>query len=487
MASKRPPAYVAALKVQVTILCLFGGVLAAYYFFYVTLHQTYLIERDFRLLATLGDEIVDTIQSQSTVIGNIVSAPKQRADGFDFLKRHATHFVPALRSAKFPETPKDPKTFIVHLAEPDSRLLWANREDSAGKDVGVVRLELRELLEPLLNEGRGAFDALLIATPDGRVVFQSGDVKLRMASLEPLIRRTDPKAPEITFRDLASAPALTDVVVSGAKYKLLTQPCCGRMIRVTDTNAPVAEVKSSAEGRPSAETKPTGETKSTGEARSTADGWVLCGLVATHALSSKSYAVSFSTLTLLCGLLLLGLLSWPFLKLTFLGEAQRVKAYNVVLVVLSTMVGLSLLTIAALDYIAYGRELQTELDRQLRALADEINQQAGDEIAQASRELQTLQNGVRRQRSEAALHGLRDQTDPVDLTHIGELFAGTNPLVEYPYFRVVRAHRRTGHATTEADARLDEHVVCVRGRPRVLHSLADRVDNTCRVRGIEAH
>ena len=124
-----------------------------------------------------------------------------------------------------------------------SRCNWPSRippavgqpRNQADKNAGVVRLELQELLQPLLDEGRGAFDSLLIASPDGRVVLRSGDAKLRMASLDRLTRRSAPEQTETTFQDLARAPALTDVVVSGATYKLLTQPCCGRIIR-----APVA-------------------------------------------------------------------------------------------------------------------------------------------------------------------------------------------------------------------------------------------------------
>jgi len=55
--SKRTSQYLAAVKIPVTVLCLFGTALAAYYFFYVTLHQTYLIERNFRLLATIGEHV----------------------------------------------------------------------------------------------------------------------------------------------------------------------------------------------------------------------------------------------------------------------------------------------------------------------------------------------------------------------------------------------------------------------------------------------
>ncbi len=430
MVSKRAPAYVAALKVQVTILCLFGAVLAAYYFFYVTLHQTYLIERDFRLLATLGDEIVETIDSQSSVIGTIIGAPQQQNDGFDFVKRHATHFVPAFRSAQFPPKPRLPIT--VQLAEPDSRLLWVSREDQADKNAGVVRLELQELLQPLLDEGRGAFDSLLIASPDGRVVFQSGDAKLRMASLDRLTRRSAPEQTETTFQDLARAPC-ADRCRGVGRHLQVTH---ATMLRSDDPCS--RRVHSGGRARPAAPAS-----GSAAPVKPSDDGWVLCGLVSSANLSSRELRGVVFDLVLLCALLVLGLLSWPFLKLTFLGEAQRVKAYDVVLVMFATTIGVALLTVGAMDYVAYGRELQRELDRQLRALADDINTQATEEVNAAYGQLRTLQTTVK---------GLKVRTirpDAYRRTLHQARSAGPVSLL-----RVVRTARRRRYAAPQADAGL---------------------------------
>src|SRR5439155_26009885 len=129
-------------------------------------------------------------------------------------------------------------------------------------------------------------------------------------------------------------------------------------------------------------------------AAATGDGWVLCGLTAQRTLSADSYAVSFSTLILLSAILLVGLLSWPFLKLIFLGEAQRVKAHDILLVAICTFVGISLMTIGALDFFAYSRRLQAALDDQLRLFAIDIDSQAKSEIDSASRQLERLQRAV---------------------------------------------------------------------------------------------
>src|SRR6266545_313440 len=108
MTPSRGSAYVAALKIPVTILCLFATVLAAYYFFYVTLHRTYLIERNFRLLATLGEQIVASIENDERVIQSLLLGNRDRDSRLvDWtsskrprIQRRAASFIPFLRSAE---------------------------------------------------------------------------------------------------------------------------------------------------------------------------------------------------------------------------------------------------------------------------------------------------------------------------------------------------------------------------------------------------
>ena len=51
-------------------------------------------------------------------------------------------------------------------------------------------------------------------------------------------------------------------------------------------------------------------------------------------------------------LVLLALFSWPFLKLRFIGEAQRVKAHDVVLVGIGALLTIALITVSTLDLYA---------------------------------------------------------------------------------------------------------------------------------------
>ena len=60
-----------------------------------------------------------------------------------------------------------------------------------------VRLSVDTLLEPLLrgHVDDGTFDALIVAAPDGRVMFQIGAAGLRVAHLAKLVAPNDAKSP----------------------------------------------------------------------------------------------------------------------------------------------------------------------------------------------------------------------------------------------------------------------------------------------------
>ena len=80
--------------------------------------------------------------------------------------------------------------------------------------------------------------------------------------------------------------------------------------------------------------------------------------------------------------LLLAVFGWPFLKLLLIGEHERVRSYDVLLVGVCSLLGLSLLTLGTLDLYAY-QKLTDALDGQLETLAGDIIEQADTEIQSA--------------------------------------------------------------------------------------------------------
>ena len=122
---------------------------------------------------------------------------------------------------------------------------------------------------------------------------------------------------------------------------------------------------------------------------------MLAGLTSQRSLTAQSYAVSFSIMAVISIALLLALLSWPFVKLLLIGDAQRIKAHDVVLVGTSALLGIALITISVLDLYAY-KTLEATLDDQLQTFAEDISGRANDEIKAAVGQLARLETAVDR-------------------------------------------------------------------------------------------
>src|SRR5262249_42964884 len=245
----------------------------------------------------------------------------------------------------------------------------------------VVRLRFDELVTPVIRSKvvGSAFDSLLVATGDGRVIDQTGEFDQRITRLDTLTNVTDPKNPvKLTFDALGRSAGMVSVQISGSTYTLFSQPCCQRMAHdARDASA--------------------------------SDGWVLCGLTADNKLSAESYAVPFSILMFAAAILLAGVLGWPFLRLTLIADSDRVGPHDVVLVGLCGLLGLGLVTLFVLDTFASLR-LKALLDQGLAAFAQTIETNANKEIRAASLQLDTLEEVMTRLNHLGDSFG--DQADP---------------------------------------------------------------------------
>jgi hypothetical protein len=376
---KAAAAYLAALRVPFILLCIFGVALGAYYFLHVSGARDYLTARNFRLLAKLGEQIDNTIENDRNVLIRLRKVLPTIKDGEEEA-RHVASFVPLLRSSTvlyanehLVET--DHVTVSLSFVERESRQMWVRRDDlvtpKGERLAAMVVRELDDLLKPLLSDGiqKSIFDTLLVATPDGRVIFQTGDPKLRVTRLDQLQVAGSKPPPDLKFQQLARSSGTVNVNLSGAQYELLVQPCCGRMVPEDKPPATPDTVT-----RREVEQKPTSSDDQS--------GWVLCALKAQQRMSAESAAVSFPMMAILTAVLLFAFLSWPFLKLTLIGEAQRVKVADVVLVGFCALLGVALITVGVLGFYGH-RRLQALLDDQLQRFAASIIDQTNKEVENA--------------------------------------------------------------------------------------------------------
>jgi len=363
--------YLTALKIPLILLTLIAAAVGAYYVLYVAQESDYLTKRNFRLLATIGDHVERAIQSNRTILSNM----RFGSHSLKKIQPEAARFIPILRSAQvkaWPDVAVDGSqptegAMALTFVERSTLVEWVLRDQHEGDSLWQVSLMIDTVLEPLLRGPvqDGTFDALIVAATDGRVVFQTGAAPLHLANLATLIAPRDPKAAASgnAFAELAHAAGMTTVVLAGDEYELYTQPCCGLM--------------------------------STGASTDKSTGWVLVGLTSQRSLRAQSLAVSFSIMAVILIVLLLALLSWPFVKLYFIGETQRIKAHDVVLVGTSALLGIAVITISTLDLYAYAA-LENRLDAQLETFARDVESRATQEIHAAIEQMLRLDKAVDR-------------------------------------------------------------------------------------------
>src|SRR5262249_30965893 len=229
-----------ALKVPLALLCLVSIAIATYYFVYVTDKRTYLVERNFRLLATIGREIESSIETDHRILASLgqhglqhgqSGTRKTEAVGSEctpLVKNHrftdcASAFIPILRSATAIAWPDTIKGDVrIQFAEPESPMVWGRRDDTESHDA-VVQLEVDELIVPIVRSTlvSSAFDTVLVATTDGRVIEQAGNLDQRITRLDKLTSVTDPKNPaKLEFDTLSRSANMVNVEISGSTYTL---------------------------------------------------------------------------------------------------------------------------------------------------------------------------------------------------------------------------------------------------------------------------
>ncbi len=190
------------------------------------------------------------------------------------------------------------------------------------------------------------FDTLALVTPSGQVMAAVGRQggELRATSLD----RVMATGADGAFTRAASAIGMHRVRLSEQEFLLYVQPCCkGGPTSTSSTNA-----------------------------------LVLMGLVDANALRSDSMAVSPLVVLGAVVLVLVALVSWPFLKLSFANALQPVSPFDVLQLSASSVFGVALASILILGTAAYTR-MRADIDGQLRELGQHIAGEMSVEMAAA--------------------------------------------------------------------------------------------------------
>ena len=399
--------YAKSARVRVFILSVF--ILLIPLFVYFSLHVSnrtnYFNDRNFRQLRNFSWQVTDRVDILGIVFSNAVdkfvksssgqySATKSKSGSnaskefqkyLDILRADGTNFA-ATRVDPIPDLGADADLGLrvnINVTSEDATP-WLyfdcagtppvasdkNRKSdqtNAGSVRFVAKTDFDQLIRPLISkaqdegtlepESGAEFDHIILARPDnGKVLFQEGTDHLTITSLDH-ISLADSPGKTVDFNAQSLTTNAADVSIGGAQYKLYLQPV-QISLSTKDSNTPDTL-------------------------------WVICGLVESGRFRYQTWAISY-TLLIICaftfGLLIL---SWPFLKLIFIGAKDRLHAGEPYILALAVVIIGSLLTFFILFVVTY-RGLESELDDQLHNLADEIHQNFRQEVGSAIAEIDSL-------------------------------------------------------------------------------------------------
>jgi hypothetical protein len=382
------------MSLTVLLLAISAGI---YFTLYISNQADYFNNRNFRQLNSLSDQVSSRVDDLKNGFRSSVQ---------NTLKGEEPRFGESLKSIVG-------ITFSNIKPKPDQRLTSLSTKDidhvpctidllpnqgatslqitcgTAGEFQGNARFA--ELISPFLDADMSAahkqseheegFDDILIAkaedennpgVPAGQVIFDQGTPELALTSLNnlPLSGNSDKKLDFATFSQTTNS---AEVRIGGADYKIYAEPL---------------EMNAGKSG----------------------SHWIICGLVETSHFRRQTWAISYTVLVVLAFLISLIPLSWPFLKILFIGPKDRLRLADVYFVSFSLVIGTAVMTMFILWVYSYTRQ-QTELDSQLATLSNAIASNLRKEVKSALAEIDDFNDKHERAKNSAKALGNANQSD----------------------------------------------------------------------------
>lgn len=344
-------------RIRTPVFFLLGLVLllGAYYFLYAQRKTNYLVGRNLRLLATMGSMAGEAVKGRGDWV-------KSQDEGNSLDGRGS------LTQIGCPGKAVEQNAASKSQSGP---LFWLDGQDLKLAHGGFCyKLDSAKFFPPIFDF-KGAFDGVLLAKTNGEVIYEYQLTDLGVKHLGPLLAKSEPgdakqsaaESSEEKAALFSHAASYRNVEIGGREYKLFIEPIS-------------LPLSSSFDG-------------------SGRENWLLCGVVAADKFVYKSLAISSSLLLLILAPLLLAALAWPLIRLRLIGERQRIRVFDVLLLGVCSLLGVAVLTLALLDFHAYA-ELTGASKEQLRLFASDMARKVEQEIRDGYSQLAVLQQQAAR-------------------------------------------------------------------------------------------
>ena len=389
--------------------------LTLYFTFYISSRTNYLTNRDFRQLASISIQLEDRINQLKDLFARAVKAtitdknPSQLSTQERFqqhLGNKKTLEADIAPQTKKALTQQDEEKITKQLDSAIKIKLVTGGETSTIYFVwggstefpegAKAKAELDDIVTPFVgkrslesrkgSEHEEGFDAILLASLErkntknqpaetsvrSKIIFQQGSSDLDIDSLDNLVN-ADIADKTVDVRTLSENSTSADIRLAGTAYKIYSQPIEIPLRTVGDETA-------NGSSRSESNTSDDAETR-----------WVVCGLVQAAHFRHEAWAFQYTWLIAFVFATVVIFLSWPFLKLQFIGPKDRLKVADVYWMGFSLLVCSAMLTFFLLYAVSYMRS-QAVLDHQLEQTSFDINARFQEEVALILKEISDLKN-----------------------------------------------------------------------------------------------
>ena len=416
----------------VITVAVLASAFCVYYFVYVAAQREYLVNRNFRSLAVLGDQV----QAMVSIHGSILEfsadlANRKHEDLKQFvvprkedlskskdemeseaLKDYLKYLAPSLR---LPDD-EDQETHVRPL-QPGSRLKVQRRNGSwelvlaahrhqpsqkghAGQKDYVGSLELGGVLTPLV--GSLPFDDILLVSKNGTIVYQSKRAGPQFTTLTDLLQARA----EGTTANPASGGEETKSDDSGGGTESSGKPASRDSESASGRGAGAGRRAVNRNSDQAWRNKPIHLTdvelagtryklflqpvlldvfNDEATQEEPAQEWILCGLRSSKALEWEALSISSTFMVWLTALFLAILMSGPLLKIFFLNRRERLRLRELGFLALFLVLLTSVFTLSGLN--AVGFPLNDDTEHQLQVLGNTLSTNIHDELNQMRRQL----------------------------------------------------------------------------------------------------
>jgi uncharacterized membrane protein YwzB len=307
---------------------------------YVPAQKDYFIQRNFRLLAIMSENLESRVENSALTLKNLAStAASYSPESAQQWIQAAIELVPGLELREKPAVleltnltavASNSSPAVKFLHEPELGLRFDCEgvvgQDSPRRVLLRAKRDFMTLIPP-----REEFDALLIAQEDGTVIFQRSNVGWKVLQLGQL---TDDAGNSLKTNLSRKASSVAEVNCAGSHYKVFLQPVT---ISVPSGSEQVVN-------------------------------WWVCGMVKSHRFLLESLAVSRRVMVGFIFLVLAAAVSLPFLKIRFMGPQAPLRPSDIFFISVATILGSVLSAYLLLDLFAYSRA-EGKFNGQLKSLA----------------------------------------------------------------------------------------------------------------------